>query len=151
MTRLKDAVRSHRLFSHFRTSNDPDIENDADPNSPRNENRLPKDDPSTLIAIDDVIFVEPENQNAKSSDTYSDFLPNLLQLDVPVRNHLLPYIDACTLASLELVNRACLRAIRARSYWRNVLEDVLKKPESVERRIGEFYVQNDCEVYNLMY
>ena len=99
------------------------------------------------MVFDDVIAIhaEPSTSSIESDDSkpdcyyYPDFLSNLLQLEVPVRSYLLKYIDPLTLSSVELVNKACLRAVRARGYWKNVLVDVLEKTDAIEGRIVERY------------
>ena len=163
MTKLKDAARSHGLFRHFRPSKVEDNDKElTDSDRTVGESGFACRDSSdaaqsTLLAFDDVILVEPHyhhqqleqqrhKHRCKSEDSddyyYPDFLPNLLQLEVPVRNHLLHFIDPKTLASLELANRACLRAVRARGYWKNVLVRLLGRQGAIERRIVERY--EDC-------
>ena len=152
MTKLKELRRSRGSFRSMFLPSQDKIAPDAGP----------LDAPSSLMAFDDIITIQPETtdlpslheqqqsqqqqQQQQQHDEqhedeyyYPDFLPNLLQLEVPVRNHLLKYLDPSSLASVEFVSKACLRAVRSRGYWKNVVTDVLKQTDAIERRIVERY------------
>jgi hypothetical protein len=53
------------------------------------------------------------------------FLPSFLQFEVPIRNHLLPHLDATDFESLEKVNQACLCAIPQKGYWKDIIHKTM--------------------------